>query len=497
MSYLISVSDVLTYAGDGVRKFVEGEAVADANHIMYMGITLESFSKIELLSLCVKSSDLFGAPHELLLNISRDKDGNKSLLCKCSCIAGSPTCKHIIGSLTYLMRNEKKNIENATCTDVKQKWGKLKKDVKAMYSYVPMKKHCHGKQKDSSRVRQMITIDIKEFAFNLMVTDHPGSLLSLSLNGLPNRPEAPFPLEDPDEFLDAKQCRSILSAPICLEMTEDSALYSRVIDGSEQVITFGSLSEAEKSWYQSNVAVTLESAVDLCMKTKSQSGRIWKAARRKRMTGANAYKYITPLRYPGKVVNWNDKVHKQLQDTFKGNANTNHGIRMEPIARAKYAEISGFTVTKTGSLVNPNLPWLLTSLDGIVLGSHTIEIKCPVDGKSKTVDEIIGTLSYIETSESGIYSLKKKHTYYCQVQLGMFVSNLKYCDFIIYSSYENGCGVIRVPYDEDVMREYLKSLQYVYFCHMLKVLVAADLVSDDVKSCDASPRKALGDVTNK
>ncbi|KAJ8669679.1 hypothetical protein QAD02_000938 [Eretmocerus hayati] len=127
----------------------------------------------------------------------KDKEGCKNLVCKCSCIAGSPTCKHIIGSLTDL-KWKKKRLKMQLVLMLSSS------RVKAMYSYVPMKKHCHDKQKDCSKVRQMITIGIKEFAFNLMVIDHPDSLLSVSLNGIQKRADVVLPLEDPvDKFLTA------------------------------------------------------------------------------------------------------------------------------------------------------------------------------------------------------------------------------------------------------------------------------------------------------
>ncbi|KAJ8669800.1 hypothetical protein QAD02_001059 [Eretmocerus hayati] len=199
-----------------------------------------------------------------------------------------------------------------------------------------------------------------------------------------------------------------------------------------------------------------------------------------------------PLRYPDRIVTWNDEIVNYFEDNFKDNANTNCGIRIKPIARAKYSELTG---TRTGSFVNPNIPWLLISLDGIVIGSHTIEIKCPLDGKKESIDGIMGTLSYVETSGPAMDSLDRKHTYPCQVRLCMFLSNLKFCNLVAYPSHENYCGIIRVPYDENELREYLRSLWYVHFCNLLKMLVAADTVSD-VEIGNYSPREALTDVTN-
>ncbi|KAJ8685413.1 hypothetical protein QAD02_021206 [Eretmocerus hayati] len=477
MSYLVSISDFAKYAGGGMRKFIEGEEVMNASHIMYMGITLESVSKIELLCLCVKSSDLFGMPHELLIKITKDDVGRKTLECKCSCKAGSPTCKHIIGSLEYLIRNEKNSIEVATCTDVTQKWGKLKNDVEVMYAKVPIKSHCHGKQSKSLKVKHLVDQNIKTYSMEVMTVEDPNFLCSsmaLLIHGPVRSTPQVLPLaeEDSYNYLEPQESGSILSAPICNKMQEDDPL--------------------------DNVEVDLEAAIDLCTKTKSQSGRIWRLNRRKRMTGANAYKYITPLRY-NEAVNWANKIKSQLESSFKGNENTAHGVRMEPKARARYAEVTGHVVIQTGSLVNPCIPWLLVSLDGLVLNSHTIEIKCPVNGKEQPVRSFMGSLPYITESEPNVYSLKKKHTYYCQVQLGMFVSNLRRCDFIVYSSYEDNFEVVQVPYDAEAIQEYLGSLSYVYFGHMLKYLTAADSVSDiDMNDMDGNvPRRAFDDLTNK
>ncbi|KAJ8684819.1 hypothetical protein QAD02_020612 [Eretmocerus hayati] len=437
-------------------------------------------------------------PHELLINISRNSDGRKTLNCECSCAAGSPHCKHIIGALNYLLRNQKENIEVATCTDVKQKWGKLRKDVKSMYSYVPISQHCHGQQNDSSKIRQLITTEVKDFAHDLLLNNHPKSSLAMFLQGrkLPSEVVA-LSDDDSNNFLDAEECRTILSSPIFQELQKNTGLYIYTSGGVQKVKTFGSLSEVEKAWYAENIQLDLDGAVELCLKTRSQRGRFWKNNRRKRFTGTTSFKYITPFRYNGnKEVNWTGKILGHLNDDFSGNEYTAHGIRMEPKARACYAKLTGFPVKQVGSLVNPKIPWMLISLDGIVFGSHTIEIKCPNDGKTKPLHEFLASLSYIKQPTPGSFFLKNKHTYYCQVQLGMFVANLRMCHFIVYSSFEDKCQFFEVPYDPAAIDEYLRSLLHVYFRHMLKALAATDSVSDIDLDDDVPSRRALGDITN-
>ncbi|KAJ8682173.1 hypothetical protein QAD02_017965 [Eretmocerus hayati] len=477
-----------------------------------MGITQKTASKIELLCLCVQSSNLFGMPHELLINISKNSDGRKTLSCKCSCVAGSPHCKHIIGALNYLLsllkkkhRNQRENIEVATCTDINQKWGKLRVDVKTMYSYVPISQHCHGKQSDSSKIKQLITTGVEDFARDLMLNNEYG-IRSISLitqnhhcpcfSKVESKHQRFSPSsDDSKKFLDAQECRTILSSPICQELQQNTGLYIHTSGEVGKVKTFGSLSEVEKAWYAENIQVDLDTAVELCLKTRSQSGGLWRSNRRERSTGATFYGYITPLRYNNERVNQTGRILGHLNDNFKGNEYTAHGIKMEPKARACYAEITGLPVKQVGSLVNPRTPWLLVSLDGIVFDSHTIEIKCPNDGKTKPLHEFLVTFLYIKEPTPGSFLLKEKQTYYCQVRLGMFVANLRMWHFLVYSSYENKYRFIEFLYDPAAIDEYLRSLLHVYFQYMLKAVAATDFVSDIDLDDDIPNGRALGDIT--
>jgi len=51
--------------------------------------------------------------------------------------------------------------------------------------------------------------------------------------------------------------------------------------------------------------------------------------------------------------------------------------------------------------------------------------------------ELIKNLANINHNLENSYQLKKKHMYYGQVQLGMVMTNVNGCDFIIYSSFED------------------------------------------------------------
>ena len=191
--------------------------------------------------------------------------------------------------------------------------------------------------------------------------------------------------------------------------------------------------------------------------------------RKKRISASLARTLVTYT--TNKSPDWSQKIKSYLDNKFPGNKDTAYGVRMETFARKCYERITDYTVTEAGLCINPKIPWLCCSLDGLVIGSHTIEIKCPSVGKSKKASEMLKDLTYIDAKDINDVKLLKTNNYYCQVQLGMFISNLKNCHFILYSSENDSCFFFSVPFDEQrVVNGYLPKLQYVYFSHMLKYL---------------------------
>ena len=41
MSFLLNVSDVLNYAGEDIKKFIEGENIVNSNHLMHHHMNLK------------------------------------------------------------------------------------------------------------------------------------------------------------------------------------------------------------------------------------------------------------------------------------------------------------------------------------------------------------------------------------------------------------------------------------------------------------------------
>ena len=154
---------------------------------------------------------------------------------------------------------------------------------------------------------------------------------------------------------------------------------------------------------------------------------------------------------------------------------------MESIARKKYETITQTLVQLTGLLVNPKIPWLGYSPGGIImLKDKIIEIKCPTIGKKMSAASMIDNLTDIlKDEETNTYYLKTKDKYQCQVHLRMFICNVKKCDLVLYSSYDNNIVIIPVNYNESlVLNQYLPILQFVYFSQMLKYISEREDISD-------------------
>jgi putative phage-type endonuclease len=96
---------------------------------------------------------------------------------------------------------------------------------------------------------------------------------------------------------------------------------------------------------------------------------------------------------------------------FAGNAATERGTILEPIARDLYDARFNKKSHEIGLVQHPQHPWLGGSADGITECGRLIEIKCPLTRK---IDNKI-----------------PKH-YIAQIQLNMEILDLDECDFIQY-----------------------------------------------------------------
>lgn len=210
--------------------------------------------------------------------------------------------------------------------------------------------------------------------------------------------------------------------------------------------------------------------VEMCIKTK-ESNEMWKNERRIRITGTTCYPLYTHSK--NKNPNWEKKCNAHLNKTNFYSKYTEYGRAMEGAARKLFVDMSGKIVIQTGLVVCQLNPWLAVSPDGVIfeneVATEILEIKCPWKGKTLSIKEAVQQefskcLDIVNEEEM---FLKKKHTYYAQVQLNMAVLNVQRTSFMMYSPFNDEAIVIQVPFDVQFTTEMLTVLKFVYYNFML------------------------------
>ena len=102
---------------------------------------------------------------------------------------------------------------------------------------------------------------------------------------------------------------------------------------------------------------------------------------------------------------------KVLKTAWAGNAATDHGTRLEPVARDLYDAQTGRKTHEIGLVQHPKYPFLGGSADGVTEDGILVEIKCPLTRK--------------------IENKVPKH-YMPQIQLLLEILDLDVCDFVQY-----------------------------------------------------------------
>lgn len=141
----------------------------------------------------------------------------------------------------------------------------------------------------------------------------------------------------------------------------------------------------------------------------------WFEARKGVITGSRVGSIlgVNPYAKPEDVMREMVREHFGAEKEFKGNAATNHGERLEPVALACYEREAKVSVTQTGFVKHDDHDWLGASPDGLVGIDGGLEIKCPYWAKEP-------------------YSVHDKPSYYAQCQHVMEVCDIEWMDFFCY-----------------------------------------------------------------
>nr|CAI5857318.1 unnamed protein product [Callosobruchus analis] len=178
------------------------------------------------------------------------------------------------------------------------------------------------------------------------------------------------------------------------------------------------------------------------------------------------------------------KNSSELGDSNTANMPTEniHGQMYEKPAREYFISKTGHIVRECGMITSAGDKWLGFSPDGVVLNLDRepialLEIKCLYSGITMTIKDCLQECNFI-SKENGRYTLKKKHKYYGQVQLGMGILNLNKCYMCLYASYDDSCEIITIENDYQFTKTMLMKIKNNYFSKICSATIGFTNKSD-------------------
>lgn len=213
----------------------------------------------------------------------------------------------------------------------------------------------------------------------------------------------------------------------------------------------------EQTYYDEYIKIShVEESMKICSSTVDQCGDNWLQYRFGRITGSICYGFFTYSK--NENADWPKRLKSTYFSEFKGNADMYEGN-----SKASYQkENPTCSIVNCGIIINPPVPWLGYSPDGIIFVNGEVarlfETKTPKCGKFHGKSTICKNLSYMKDNH-----LKERHVYYGQVQLGMLLTSLPICDFTLYSYEFDQVYIDSVPFNESACLNYVKAWTHVFF----------------------------------
>lgn len=134
---------------------------------------------------------------------------------------------------------------------------------------------------------------------------------------------------------------------------------------------------------------------------------------------------------------------------------------------------------KSGFLICPKYPYLGVSPDGIrSCACHDdilVEVKCPYTAKDQNPRDKFGNSSFCI---DGTGELKKNHRYYTQIQLQLYISQMHFCDLVIYTGVADYIYITQVEIDEQFCNEMVAKSTLFFFNEVMPELLARKIEKD-------------------
>ena len=433
---------------------------------------------------CYRSQRKHDTMHEVRIAISNDYPHHVTRAA-CSCVAGKTgMCSHVIGLLKqiihYAMMKLQSVPEDMACTQMQQVWHKPRP---AHIEAEPVMNvaFCKAKQCQAQTKKNPVICTLYEARSHAIQPYISDQCINLKAGLVQCKPTCAFAqiLPSNDTHVD------IISTPFGgvpkssaisyqsleyekLDKPAELALPSLPLGILDNVPCVYNIRNDHQKLALDKLRISLEEAYELEQSTKQQSSSAqWQASRIGRVTASRFGEVLLRRSLPTNTF---------VESFFKTKEyaslpiQLSHGCHNEPKARNIYISNTGFTVGLCGLVVNPSLPWLGASPDGIVVDPSEpsvglLEIKCPYTYRLLTVEEATGDSSFFAELSDGKVSLKKDHKHFYQVQGQMALAKVTWCDFMIYT-FKN-YSIQRIRFEPDFWEIVQPSLTDFYFQYIL------------------------------
>jgi len=177
------------------------------------------------------------------------------------------------------------------------------------------------------------------------------------------------------------------------------------------------------------------------IKNNPQGSDAWKADRMGRMTASHAQaiqgkgKGLETYVYQ-KVA---ERISGKIEDKYS-NPDMERGNELENTARVSYEMETGNKVEQVGFCeLNENIG---ASPDGFIGKDGLIEIKCPRD------------YNYVRV----LFTNEVSKEYQWQIQMQLYITDRKWCDYVVFHENFNNLIIIRVKRDEEMIEKIKEGL---------------------------------------
>ena len=204
---------------------------------------------------------------------------------------------------------------------------------------------------------------------------------------------------------------------------------------------------------------------------------VWKAERRLRITASIAG--TIAKRWPSTQVG--STIHSMLYTRFTGNQVIRWGLSQEKATAEEYIQWKkqqgspDISNTECGLIVPTTQPWIAATPDRFVGDPQAlpslglVEFKNPHGCREQHISQAVHNRKLTYLSSSGdIIFLKHSDAYYYQIQVAIYCTNRRWCDFVMRTKVD--LHVKRIEFNEILCHSFLHKLRKFFFASLLPEL---------------------------